>query len=166
MKRWKAIAILGAMASVLLLAGWQRVGYYIPQVLTLKSLTIGSGPAMTQAPVMTWGTSWDFTVSASPFVGYFGTFTPSAGETAVGIEVHAQTSPVGCSPNALIQLYDVTGAAVVAGASTSISSYFSPKTTISASLTAGHQYTIQVVGGTGCTTNPANLEASVQYRMQ
>jgi hypothetical protein len=94
----------------------------------------------------------------------FGQWSPPQAEIAVQIEYSVETAPVGCSVAPYLDLYDYTLASQVTGTAVNISGATGSSGAIAIVLPAGHIYAAHVVAGTGCGTNPSNVQATVQLR--
>jgi len=90
------------------------------------------------------------------------TLTPDKAITITRLQAQAKTAPSGCSTNAVVQLAQ--------GATTqnlTISAAANDSGAISVNLSAGTAVTLGVsTAAAGCTTNPADVTAVVEYKMQ
>lgn len=90
------------------------------------------------------------------------TWTLDKALTVTRVQVQAKTAPSGCTTNAIVRLTDgTTPVNVTVGAAANDSG------TIMQNYAAGASLTVSVqTAATGCTTNPADANVVVQYRMQ
>ena len=119
----------------------------------VAGLTIGSGPAMTQAPVMTW-TVWIPVTGESDN----GNFWPPTGITIQRILATFQTAPI-CTVAPVLFVTDgihSTSINITGGYNDSgVISYAFSSTSLTINTSAGN-----------CTTFPTDGMVTVQYRMQ
>lgn len=126
------------------------------------TLTIGSGPAMTQAPVMTWSPSSSFGDANNG-----GQITIPSAYTIVRVESTFGQSVTGCSVFPQIQLYDVTASASIVTVTASSGSDVADSGAISVSVPAAHKLSHRYLAGVGCTPSGiGSASTSVQYQMQ
>lgn len=91
-------------------------------------------------------------------------FTPSYAATLSRFQYSVNVVSSGCSVAPHGEIYDITAAAVVSGTSVNQSAWLDNNSgTVSIPLTAGHEYAVRFIGGTGCSTAPAVMDATVQY---
>jgi hypothetical protein len=90
------------------------------------------------------------------------TWTTDKAVTITRVQVQAKTAPAGCTTNAVVRLTDGTTPVNV-----TISAAANDSGTISQNYAAGASLIISVqTAAAGCTTNPADANVTVQYRMQ
>lgn len=123
----------------------------------VAGLTIGSGPAMTQAPVMTLGAF----LSGSPGGQVYSEDIISPIK-AVYMRVNMITAPAGCTSAPSIVLSQGVNSASLS----LVNGTYTDGTAISLALNAGSNLATTFNAGTGCTTNPSNIQITVDYRMQ
>ena len=89
-------------------------------------------------------------------------WTTDKAVTITRVQVQAKTAPAGCTTNAIVRFTDGTTAINV-----TISAAANDSGAISQNYAAGSSLQISVqTAAAGCTTNPADANATVQYRMQ
>ncbi|HVM59345.1 MAG TPA: hypothetical protein VMV72_00625, partial [Verrucomicrobiae bacterium] len=82
--------------------------------------------------------------------------------TVTRFQVQAKTAPAGCSTNAVVRLTDGTNPVNL-----TISGAANDSGAISQNYAAGATITVSVqTAAAGCSTSPADANATVQYRMQ
>jgi hypothetical protein len=114
----------------------------------------------------TWGAQIFGTTSAS--TGY-GSWTTPAAITVTGMDMYVGTPPVGCTTYATVQVYDLTGAAIVGSFTMTLtaSTNFYTHVSGSANVAANHNLTFRVgTAAAGCSTNAANILPNLTYVMQ
>lgn len=90
------------------------------------------------------------------------TWTIDRAITVTRIEAQAKTAPAGCSTNAVVRLSDGTSPVNV-----TISGAANSSGALGQNYSAGAALSISVAtASAGCTTNPADVNVTVQYRMQ
>ena len=90
------------------------------------------------------------------------TWIPDKAVTITRIEAQAETAPVGCSTNAVVEITDGANPHSLA-----IAAAANDSGALAQNYAAGSALTLAVVTpAAGCTTTPANLNLVVQYRMQ
>jgi hypothetical protein len=93
-----------------------------------------------------------------------GAFTPANALSVSAVSSSGYQTPSGCSTNAVAQLYDNTASSPVSGLALTLSTQYNYNTLGAlVGLTAGHQYSVQVTGGTGCTTTPKSVDYSISF---
>jgi len=90
------------------------------------------------------------------------TWTPDKAVTVTRMQVQAKTAPAGCSTNAVVRLTDGTNAVNL-----TVTASANDSGAVSQNYAAGTPITISVqTAAAGCTTSPADVNVTVQYRMQ
>jgi hypothetical protein len=90
------------------------------------------------------------------------TFTPDKAITVTRFQAQAKTAPAGCTTNAVIRLTDGT-----TPVNLTVSSASPDSGAISQNYAAGAVLTVSIsTAASGCTTSPADINVTVQYRMQ
>ena len=90
------------------------------------------------------------------------TWTPDKGVTVSRVQVQAKTAPAGCTTNAVVRLTDgTTPVNVTVAAAANDSGPISQNYAASTPLTVSIQ-----TAAAGCTTSPADVNVTIQYRMQ
>lgn len=94
-----------------------------------------------------------------------GIITPTA-ITLTGMKVDVATAPAGCSTNAQVGVYDHTASADL-GVTTTVSGLRNNLTGLAVPVAAGHEICAYIkTPAAGCSTNPADGLANVQYSVQ
>jgi|GEM_PF-3361857 len=94
-----------------------------------------------------------------------GIITP-APITLTGMKVDLATAPAGCSTDAQVGVYDHTASADL-GVTDTVASNRNNLTGLAVAVAAGHEICAYIkTPAAGCSTNPANAVANVQYSVQ
>ena len=114
--------------------------------------------------------AWTCPVAGATSVSQNCNWTLPAGVTITQFDLAVNTAPAGCSTYPTLQVWDGKAGVEVGGFSISMTSSggnFYPVVTGSTNVAAGEYLRVKVTtGGSGCTTNPAGIVATVTYQMQ
>jgi hypothetical protein len=128
-------------------------------IVSTPSLTLAGDGATAQSR-MAWGA---FLPGALTSIWTGAQFTPKKAVTIAQIEARSKTGPTGCSTFPVIQLTDGT---------TNVNTTFNAAA-VTNSISGGQNYAANAVlqvkvstAAAGCTTNPADVNVTVQYKMQ
>jgi hypothetical protein len=90
------------------------------------------------------------------------TWTPDKAVTVTRVQVQAKAGPAGCSTNAVVRLTDGSSPINV-----TIAAAASDSGAVTQNFAAGTSLTLSVqTAAAGCTTTPADVNVTIQYRMQ
>ena len=113
--------------------------------------------------------TWSCPVAGTTAVTQYCNWTLPAGVTVTGFDLAASTAAVGCTTFPVLQVWDGTSNAEVGAYSMAFTSgtNFYTQATGSTNVAAGHQLRLKITTvAAGCTTNAANVVATVTYQMQ
>lgn len=114
--------------------------------------------------------AWTCPVAGATSVSQNCNWTLPAGVTITQFDLAANTAPAGCSTYPTLQLWDGKAGVEVGGFSISMTSSggnFYPVVTGSTNVSAGEYLRVKVTtAGSGCSTPPAGIVATVTYQMQ
>ena len=153
-------------------------GYSFAHSLTLPSGSAATTPAAgdnsTKVATTAYVRSeaqfaWSCPVGGTTSAAQYCNWTLPAGLTITGFDLAASTAPAGCTTYPVVQIWDGTASAEVGSFSitTSSGTSFYTQVTGSANVTPGHALRLKVTtAAAGCSTNAANVVATVTYQMQ
>jgi hypothetical protein len=116
----------------------------------------------------TYGT-WSCAVGGTTSSVQYCNWTVPAGITVTGFDLAASTAAAGCTTYPVLQVWDGTASAEVGSYSITFTTgtSFYTQVTGSTNVASGHQLRFKVTtAAAGCTTNAANVAATVTYQMQ
>ncbi|HTS37815.1 MAG TPA: hypothetical protein VMH04_19225 [Candidatus Solibacter sp.] len=114
--------------------------------------------------------AWSCPIGGTTSVAQYCNWTLPAGLTITGFDLAASTAPAGCTTSPVVQVWDGNSSGSEVGSysvTMANGTNFATQVTGSTSVASGHPLRLKVTtAAAGCTTNAANVVATVTYQMQ